>query len=134
MSKEIKKLPTNNRSHSCYEVHKSWRKPSPQNSDSKPTACNENCPEEARKLNPLTPKVLEWEKEFWDRYADRTNLTYKLTNPQSMADFIRQEETEATQKGYERGANEATPEYKKDMEDAYLKGKREGREEGDVER
>src|SRR3990167_6851964 len=59
---------------------------------------NSNCPCH-------TPKVpqgeKDWEKDFWDRYADRTNLTYKVTNPQVMADFIHTIETEATQRGRE---------------------------------
>lgn len=30
----------------------------------------------------------DWEKEFWDRYADKSTLTYKWTNPLAMFSFI----------------------------------------------
>ena len=114
---------SNNRSHSCYEVHKSWRKPSPQNSDSKPTTCNENCsdcPEEARKLNPLTPKVPDWKKEFDEE-------GYWL-NRKKVKDFIRKVEAEATQRGYERGYKEGKEEGIKTSNSGRLMYER-GREE-----
>ena len=84
---------SNNRSHSCYEVHKSWRKPSPQNSDSKPTTCNENCPdcpEEARKLNPLTPKVPDWEKEFDENFESEIKGLGEIWESHKIKSFIRQ--------------------------------------------
>jgi len=82
-------------------------------------------------------KIKNWEKEFekefiWPNKKGEICQLYK-DNPREfvkkLKSFIRQLLNQAYQEGFEAGQHEATSQYKRDMEDAYEKGRRDVKEE-----
>lgn len=78
----------------------------------------------------MTPKDTTdgWEKRFNEKFGGH-NANYAgrfwLRIFEDIKFFISEVETTARKEGYEEGQSDATPEYKKDMQDAYEKGRKE---------
>jgi len=75
-------------------------------------------------------KSENWEEEFDRLFGAKpfcNGAFYQRKKPLTISEvksFIRQLLKKAYQEGFEAGQHEATPQYKKDMRDAYEKGKR----------